>query len=213
MIVYTTNKKQQRMKKVLLMISGLVLTTGLWAKSPSAASIVNVDAAKSTIEWKGSKYIGGSHNGTVALKEGKLFAAGGELTGAEMVIDMTAIVCTDISNPSSNERLIGHLKSDDFFSVDKYPTATLKITTFEKSENAKAGTHIAKGTLTIKGITKPIAFYTTVNASGGKYTATAEFEVDRSLYDVRFGSNSFFDSLGDKAIKNDIQFKVSLTTK
>jgi polyisoprenoid-binding protein YceI len=199
------------MKKVLFMISGLVLTAGLWAESPK--SVVNVDAAKTTIEWKGSKYIGGSHNGTVALKEGKFYLFNGEPTGAEMTIDMTSIICTDITNPTSNERLVGHLKSDDFFSVDKHPTASLNITAFEKSENAKAGTHIAKGTLTIKGITKPVAFYTTVNMSGGKYTATAEFEVDRSLYDVRFGSNSFFDSLGDKAIKNDMQFKVTLTTK
>lgn len=203
------------MKKLILVLSGVLISAGLWAGTGAINSTktAEVDVLKTVVEWKGSKYFGGSHYGTVSLQSGSLTEENGQLTGGEMVIDMHSIVCTDITNKSSNERLIGHLKSDDFFSVDKFPTATLKITSFEISNNPSAGTHIAKGTLTIKGTTHPIAFYTTVKSAGGKYTATAEFSVDRSLYDVRFGSNSFFAGLGDKAIKNDLEFKVTLQTK
>ena len=202
------------MKKLFSMTLGLALTAALFAAGPKAGAVtINVDVAKTTVEWKGGKIIGGSHNGTVPLKSGQLVTVNGQLTGGEMVIDMTQIVCLDITDKDKNAYLVGHLKNEDFFNVTEHPTATIKISSFAKSADPSKGTHLVKGTLTIKGITKPVEFYATVKSTGGKYNATAEITIDRSQYDVRYGSNSFFDNLGDKAIKNEIEFRVNLSSK
>jgi polyisoprenoid-binding protein YceI len=201
------------MKKMILMTAGLVFSVALLAGPKAEVVTINVDVAKTTVEWKGGKIVGGSHNGTVPLKSGKLTAVNGQLTGGEMVIDMTQIVCLDIADKDKNAYLVGHLKNEDFFNVTEHPTATIKISSFTKSADPSKGTHLVKGTLTIKGITKPVEFYATVKTTAGKYSATAEITIDRSQYDVRYGSNSFFDNLGDKAIKNEIEFRVNLTSK
>ena len=106
---------------------------------------------------------------------------------------MNTITCTDLKDDGYNQKLVGHLKSDDFFGVDKYPTANFKVT---KSTSFKNGKATLTGNLTIKGITQKISFEVTKI----KNVFTANLDIDRSKYNVRYGSNSFFDSLGDAAI-------------
>lgn len=173
-----------------------------------------VDIEKSTIEWEGKK-VTGAHNGTISLQSGEFEVVKGEIKGGEFVIDMNSIVCLDITNPSGNAKLVGHLKNDDFFSVDKYPTAKIVITKVVKlKENEQGLTHNVYGNLTIKGITEEITFPATITTDkNGKVSAKAEFTVDRTKYDVKYGSSTFFPSIADKAISNDMYFKVNLTTK
>ncbi|WP_299549758.1 YceI family protein [Seonamhaeicola sp.] len=149
---------------------------------------------KSKVVWKGYK-VTGSHEGTINIKSGFLNFEADKLVGGEFVIDMATINATDLEG-NWKAKLDGHLKSDDFFGVATYPTATLVFTKVEASgKNAYSVT----GDLTIKGKTNPISF--TISVYGSK--ATANLKIDRSKYDVRYGSTSFFDNLQDKAIYDE----------
>ena len=158
--------------------------------------IKEVKKEKSMVTWKGYK-VTGSHEGTIEMKSGQLTFDDGELVGGEFTIDMTTITNTDLSG-EYKEKLEGHLRSDDFFSVDEHPTSTMVIR--EVKSTAKNAYEV-KGDLTIKGITKPITF--DLSVYGNK--ATANLKVDRTKYDIRYGSTSFFDDLADKAIYDEFE--------
>ena len=149
---------------------------------------------KSKVVWKGYK-VTGSHEGTISIKSGFLNFDNDILKGGEFVIDMTTINTTDLEG-KYKDKLDGHLKSDDFFGIAAYPTATLVFTDVAASgKNA----YIVSADLTIKGKTNPVTF--TISIYGSK--ATASLKVDRTKYDVRYGSTSFFDGLKDKAIYDE----------
>lgn len=153
---------------------------------------IKTDASK--VVWKGYK-VTGSHEGTIDIQSGNLVFEGDKLTGGEFVIDMTTINTTDLDGGAKG-KLEGHLKSDDFFGVESHPTATLVFTNVTSSgKNA----YDVTGDLTIKGKTNPIDF--TISIYGNK--ATASLKVDRTKYDVKYGSTSFFDGLKDKAIYDE----------
>lgn len=182
----------------------LVIAFVLLASTPSVFA-QKVDTGKSRVKWTGNK-IGGSHNGEVKLKSGELEIKGDKIVKGNFVIDMSSITNTDLDDKESNQKLVGHLKSDDFFGVEKYPTATLTIKNSTKFTNNKA---TVTGDLTIKGKTQEITFDVTRN--GKVYTS--KIEVDRSKYDVRYGSKSFFDNLGNKAIDDIFILDVSIVTQ
>ena len=164
-----------------------------------------INNAESTVKWVAQKVTGSSHEGTVNIKEGGLQVTDGKITGGKFTIDMTTIACTDLSGGMA-KKLVGHLNSEDFFSVEKHATANLAIVKVD-GDNITAN-------LTIKGITSEVIFpTTTVTTADGILTATAEIKVDRTKFDVRYGSDSFFDNLGNKAIDNIITFNVSLKGK
>lgn len=192
------------MKKTLTVFASAIAAAALTAFTPISAGdgYYAIDNTKSEITWEGSKITGSSHSGVVNLIEGGIQVADGKISGGKFTIDMTSITVTDLEG-SMKGKLEGHLKNDDFFAVDKHKTARLVI------EGAD-GDNIT-GSLTIKGITNKVTFPAKVvmNADGSM-TATADIEVDRSKYDVRYGSGSFFDDLGDKAINDMIKFKVKL---
>lgn len=160
-----------------------------------------VKAAESKVNWKAYK-VTGSHEGDVKLQSGTLVFNGDKLVGGTFVVDMTTINTTDMSGEYKN-KLDGHLKSDDFFGVAKFPTSKLVIkTATAKSKNA----YTVTGDLTIKGKTLPITFEMAVYGS----KANATLKVDRTKYDVRYGSGSFFDGLGDKTIYDEFDLVVDL---
>jgi len=164
------------------------------------ASTSKVDTKSSFIDWTGKKVVG-SHEGTIKLSEGELVFTAGKLTGGTFTIDMTSMENTDMKGGGA-KKLMGHLHSDDFFGTADHPTSKLTIT---KVTPTSAGYDIT-GDLTIKGITKPISF----SATAGQYLANADITVDRTAYDIKYGSGSFFDNLGDKAIDNNFTLKVNL---
>ncbi|OWY25156.1 YceI family protein [Sphingobacteriales bacterium UPWRP_1] len=168
-----------------------------------------VDTTASNIVWIGEK-VTGKHTGNVKLKSGTLQMDNDKLVGGSFEIDMTTISCTDLEGGMA-DKLVSHLKSEDFFGVDKYPTALFTITRAIPQDTK--GNYKIIGNLTIKEITNPIVFKANVANNGGKISATGDIVVDRSLYNVRFGSGSFFDNLGDKTIYDEFMLKVSLVTK
>ncbi|HEX8561682.1 MAG TPA: YceI family protein [Flavobacterium sp.] len=168
----------------------------------ASAQTKKVDVNKSTITWEGKK-VTGKHDGTVKLQDGVLTFKSKKLTGGSFTIDMNSIAVTDLKAGQGKEKLEGHLKADDFFGTDKFATSRL---VFTKVTPKTANVYTVTGDLTIKGITKPVTFDMTVN----KNTATADVTIDRTKYDIRYGSKSFFESIGDKAIYDDFEIKVTL---
>lgn len=166
-----------------------------------------VDAAASSIGWTGSKPLQYSHTGTVDIAEGSMTFAGTQLVGSSFTIDMTTIANSDLSG-SDKADLEGHLKSEDFFGVEAHPTASLVIKSAEATDVENQYTAVAD--LTIKGITNEITFVTDVEVGEGTLTATSAFVFDRSQFDVRFGSGSFFDDLGDQLISDEVEMLVTL---
>ena len=185
------------------------MTFGWLAPANVSPAPANVDVKASSITWKGYK-VTGEHTGKVSLKSADLTMSGDVITGGTFVIDMASITCTDLQGDMAG-KLVGHLKSDDFFGVEKFPTATLKITKSIPTDS-KGGYRMV-GDLTIKGTSKPVKFNAIVKNEGGKKVAVADIKVDRSEYDVRYGSGSFFDSLGDKTIYDEFDLSVRIALK
>lgn len=189
------------MKKNILSVA-LTLVFGVSAfANPIEDERKEVNAEKSTVTWKAYK-VTGSHIGTVALQSGALDFDGDKLIGGEFTVDMTTINTTDLEGEYKN-KLDGHLKSADFFNVEEHTTSKLVFTNVEASGK---NSYKVTGDLTIKGITKPVTF--DVSIYGSKATAT--LKVDRAEYDVRYGSGSFFDNLGDKTIYDEFDLVVDL---
>ncbi len=178
------------------------------------AVFIQVDAQKSfkadkeatIITWNGKKIIG-EHTGTISLKEGWLSVDNAIITGGEFIVDMTTIKDTDLKDEKTRGMLESHLKSDDFFGVDKFPLSRLVI---KESTPFKNGNATVKGDLTIKGTTHPVEFVTTVLKVKQFYTYSAVITVDRTLYDIRYGSGKFFSNLGDKAINDEFSLEIKL---
>lgn len=173
--------------------------------SPEKITAYNVDAEQSSVQWTGRK-VTGEHTGKIKIKEGSLDMEGKKLVGGNFVIDMNTIENEDLSGEYKG-KLEGHLKSDDFFGVATYPTARLVITDVKAK---KGDNYEITGDLTIKDITHEVSFPATVKASGEQVVADAKIVVDRAKYNVRYGSDSFFDNLGDKVIYDDFDLEVSL---
>ena len=163
--------------------------------------VKQVNVSESTIEWVGKK-VTGQHSGTIGVKSGALQFANGAPIGGEFVIDMTSLQVTDLKAGKGKEKLEGHLSSDDFFSIADHPTANLVISDVMSKGD---GTYQFSGDLTIKGITQPLTFTGSIEGT----TAKAEIAVDRTLYDVKYGSTKF-GALADKAIYDDFQLTVKL---
>lgn len=195
------------MKKTLLLLSLLPLSGAI--SSWKHVDVFKVDTAKSSVEWYAEK-VTGKHNGTINLKSGEIANNHGRF-GGSFVMDMNSLVCTDLQG-GSKSKLEGHLKSDDFFSAAKHPTATFQISSMTPISGAKAGSpnFTVAGKMTIKGITQDINFPAVVAFAGSGMTATADVVIDRSKFDIRYGSKSFFSDIGDKAIYDDFTLKVKL---
>ncbi len=191
------------MKKYIASLSGIMAFLVLVAFTPVSESdgYYAINNADSKVVWSAQKVTGSGHTGTVAIKEGGLQLAGGKIVGGKFTLDMTSITTTDLSGGMA-KKLIGHLNSEDFFATEKHPTANLAIISQDGNT--------VKASLTIKGITQEISFPVELNAADGVLKAKANIEIDRSKFDVRYGSDSFFDNLGNKAIDNIIKYEVSL---
>ena len=168
-----------------------------------------VDTTASNIIWNAEK-VTGKHTGNVKIKNGVLQVDHGKLIGGSFEIDMTSITNIDLEGEWA-AKLVGHIKSDDFFGVDKYPTAKFVITRAIPQDTK--GNYKIIGNLTIKEKTDEITFKANVTEAGGSLTAIGDIVVDRSKFDVKYGSGSFFDNLGDKTIYDEFGLKVSLVAK
>ena len=175
----------------------------------AAPLVLKVDAKASSFNWLGKK-VTGEHNGTIGIQSGSLIVNGGKLQSGEFTIDMKTIKCLDLTDAGYNAKLVGHLTTPDFFDVANFPTAKLNI----KKAILKSGSNYDLiGDLTINGVTQPINFPAIVSVDNkGATTATAKFEVDRTKFGSKFGSKSFFESIGDKMIYDNFLVDVKIIT-
>jgi len=167
---------------------------------------VTVDKTESSVTWHASK-VTGSHFGNVPISDAKLDYNDGKITGGSFEMDMSNLTVEDLEDATSNKNLTNHLKSDDFFSVEKFPKASMKITNV-KSVDGK--TYEITSDLTIKGITAPVTFPATLAIVNGKMVTTAEIKFDRTVYDIKFRSGSYFEDLADKLIYDEVKLEVKL---
>jgi len=189
-------------KSVLSLILALSFGFAATATEPIEGDKKEVNTETSKVTWKGYKFAG-SHYGSIALKEGALLFEDDKLTGGEFVVDMTSISVDDLEAGNGKEKLEGHLNADDFFGTATHATASLKFTEVAaKGKNSYAVT----GDLTIKGITKPVQFEVSIYGS----KATASLKIDRTNYDIHYGSSNFTDTLKDKAIYDEFDLVVDL---
>lgn len=169
----------------------------------SDISTKTVDVEKSTITWVGSKLTGSSHQGTIKLKSGNLLFENNSFSGGEFVMDMSSINTTDLKG-SKKAKLEKHLKSDDFFGIQKHTEASFVITKVILAD--ENGSYNITGNLTIKGVSKESTFKVKLSES----ELTGKLTIDRSLFNIRYGSGSFFENLGNRAISNDFTLDLQL---
>jgi polyisoprenoid-binding protein YceI len=165
-----------------------------------------IQRTSSTVNWTGKKVLG-LHTGSINIANGFIEIKDGNIVGGEIDIDMTSIVITDIEDKKTNQDFFEHLLNDDFFSVNKFKTSKLVITGSNKVEGNK---NKIEGTLTIKDIAHPISFITSIEIFTDTLHSLGEVVIDRTLYNIRYGSGKFIDNLGDKLIYDDfvLQFKL-----
>lgn len=166
-----------------------------------------IESAKSRIDWIGRK-VTGAHNGTIDVKGGTLLLNGGVLSSGIITIDSASIKILDIHDRDTNAQFAGHLASNDFFSTEKYPTATFEIISVKLRFSANE--YALEGKLTIKGITHNTTFDATIQNSGDALSLTGKLIVDRTKYDIKFRSGNFFKDLGDTLIYNDFELDIAL---
>jgi polyisoprenoid-binding protein YceI len=168
------------------------------------------DTNASSVSWKGYK-VTGSHEGKIGVKAGELrFGHGGILAGATVEIDMNNMTCTDLDAKTGGS-LVGHLKADDFFGTTKYATAKL-VTTKVAAQDTK-GNYKVTANLTIKDVTKEVKFFVSVSDKDGGKAATGKLTIDRSDFNIKYGSGSFFDGLGDKTIYDEFDMTFNIVAK
>jgi polyisoprenoid-binding protein YceI len=194
----------------------LILTTALLCGQLNAQGIDPLELVpdRSRVLWTATK-VTGEHTGGVPVASGTMEVADGELIGANVTMDMSALTCIDIESPETNAKLVRHLKSDDFFAVEAHPTASFKTTSVEAIPGAGKGkpNYRITGELTIKGATHPITFDCIFWMDGSSGRAAANFTFDRSKYDIQYRSASFFSDLGDKAISDTVSLTFDITAQ
>ena len=212
------------MKNYSVHFSALAMATLLFSSNVAAADIPSknavttevaattlpVNTASSTMTWNAKKF-GGEHSGNVKLASGSLEVNGRKLVGGNFAIDMTSITDTDITNENFNKKLTDHLKSEDFFSVEKHPNATFNITKVTPVAKPKAGepNYSITGDLTIKGITNAITFPATVAINGKSAEAVAKIVLDRTKWDIKYRSG-MLGTAADKVIEDNFTIDLKL---
>lgn len=202
------------MVAAILVVSAFTLKTADTENNTTASKVDNgsytVDTQASEVKWTGKKIAYG-HFGTLNIASGSLVFSGDALTGGKFDFDMNSIKCDDIEDADKNAKLIGHLKSDDFFSVKDHPVSSFVITKVEKASGD--ANYKITGDLSIKGITHPLTFDAMLKDNDGTINATAKLTFDRAKYEVKFQSGTWYENLGDKAIYDDIEMEIKLVAK
>lgn len=191
------------MKKSIGIILGIFVTasTIFAANTKGEKKAFEIDTKASKVYWTGKK-VTGEHTGYLSIGNGEVMVENGKVAGANVNMDLNTIVCTDLTDEEWNQKLVGHLKSDDFFSVEKYPYAKFEITSLKPQSN---GEHTVKGNLTMKGQSHEISFPAKVSNSNGTITANGTATLDRTKWNIQYGSGKFFKGLGDKMIYDEFE--------
>jgi polyisoprenoid-binding protein YceI len=173
-----------------------------------------VNVTDSKIKWTGKK-VTGQHNGYIKISNGEILVDNNKITGGRIEIDMKSIVNEDQKDEESNKKLVGHLSSPDFFDVAKFPTAKIEITKVDAlNDDTKPNANFSvTGNLTIKDITKSITFPAEIKIENGILTVKSDFDIDRTDWNIKYGSGKFFENLGDKVINDKFNLNLSIIAK
>jgi len=166
-------------------------------------------SSNSNVEWTGRK-VTGAHNGTIGIKEGNFILNDGKVNNGKVVIDTASIKILDVTDPATNAQFAGHLASDDFFSIEKFPTAAFDILSVKEVSDS---TFYLEGNLTIKDITQVVGFEATLENHKNAIKLSGKLIIDRTRYDIRFRSGNFFKDLGDTLIYNDFELDFNITAE
>lgn len=181
------------------------------ASAPNDTTIIKLIDNYSHITWTGYK-IGGQHTGKIEVSAGDLIFVDSVFKGGSFEIDMNSISNTDLEDENENKKLVEHLKSPDFFGVEKFPKGKFVID--KTIPYGPSGENQTKykivGNLTLKGVTKSIKFVANLYEYDTSYSITARVDFDRSDFDIRYGSGTFFEDIGDKVIYDNVQLDFSL---
>jgi polyisoprenoid-binding protein YceI len=181
------------------------------AQTPALATELSknyaVDTVASTLGWTGKK-VTGRHNGKISISNGTISVEKNEIKAGSFIINMNTITIDDIKDVKENSKFLGHLKSPDFFDVAKFTTSTFEVTSTEKMQTADSVK--ISGNLTIKDISKNISIPAKILMDSTKFEAAAKFSIDRTEWNIRYGSGKFFKNIGDKAINDAIEFDLNL---
>ncbi len=187
----------------------VVIVLLLWFNVTLNAAEYVVDKTASKVKWDAKK-VTGQHNGSISFANGSIVGTGNKISGGTFVIDMKSITNEDITDADMKAKLLGHLSSDDFFSIGKFPESKLEI----KKVTLVSGDEFKfLADLTIKGVTHPVEFNAKVTADGDKLNANGVITVNRTLYGIKYGSGSFFQGLGDKVIYDDFTLAFSVVAQ
>ena len=189
------------MKKLIL----LTVVSILIRFNVQGQETFKISPEKSTIEWLGEK-VTGAHSGYINLQSAFFLIEDEKFVGGEFIIDMNSIKCTDIENRTYASKLEEHLKDPDFFNTSKYPTSNFKISNIIFDGTS----YMITGNMTIKEITQEITFPAKFENDGDLFHANATLKVDRTKHDIKYGSGSFFDELGDRMIYDEFTLKIHL---
>lgn len=196
-----------KLKITSVLLLAIVASFSFFAFTPKADTY-NVDLTKSSISWEAKKLVGG-HTGFIDLTAGNLIFNGKKLIGGNFEAGMATLKVMDNNKP--NPGLDKHLKSDDFFGVDKFPTASFIIKKIEGNGNNVNVT----GDLTLKGVTNSINFPATLTWNADK-TVSANADkiiIDRTKFGIQYRSKSIFSDIGDKMIEDEFTIAVKLVVK
>jgi len=183
-----------------------------------AQQTISINTEESRVYWTGKKPTG-EHKGYIKIREGKLQSVNNEIKGGSFIMDMNTITNLDIKDEGSRDKLVSHLKSPDFFDVQKFPTARFVITNVSKLNNGAPGatkkaTHRVEGDLTLKSVTKRVSFDASINGLNGKFAATAlPFTINRTEWGVNYQSKSIVAGLRDEFIFDDVTLTIDLVSQ
>ncbi|HEY0740867.1 MAG TPA: YceI family protein [Chryseosolibacter sp.] len=194
-----------RRTSIILLLTASVLVS---SRSVTTNRYV-IDNQQSVVAWTGTMAFSdkGSHTGYVNISKGELIVENEQLTGGLVELDMTTIADKEHGRENG---LVEHLRSPDFFDVEKFPVSTFEIT---HVVTASGQYPKVTGNLTIKGITHPVTFPAQIEVKNGVVNASGKLVIDRTLWDVRYKSGKFFFNLADEAIADQIYFEIKITGK
>lgn len=168
---------------------------------------LDLDKERSRLKWKGEK-LGGFHTGFVEFESGQIYFDGKSVSSGSLIMKMETIVCTDIKSEKYNQKLIRHLKGEDFFNTDKFKYASLEVLDFRNGKEQNTGW--ITGMLTIKEISHEVDFPVSFELKNNSWVFQGETSIDRSKYQIRYKSPSFFNNLGDGLIYDEFKLEFYL---
>jgi polyisoprenoid-binding protein YceI len=207
-VMNSENRISKKRNFVSFKMAALVMIMFGFGMGTKAADY-GVDKNSSTVKWVAKK-VTGSHNGSISFESGTIAVTKNAISGGTFVINMKSIVNEDITNEDMKKKLIGHLASDDFFSIEKFPDSKMEV---KKVTPVSGDDYHFVADLTIKGITNPVEFNANVSIKGDQVNAKGTITVNRTLYGIKYGSGSFIQGLGDRMIYDDFTLDFNIVAK